>query len=118
MERAYGGYEGMTEQQVAQVLPNWCLWRDGVIPGGDGHPGETLADVASRVDGVLDRVRPLLLGGDVALVAHGHLQRVLTARWLGLEPSAGRLFRHPRPGTLSALGTEHDQLVVSCWNVA
>jgi probable phosphoglycerate mutase len=66
---------------------------------------------------VLDRVRPLLTGGDVALVAHGHLQRVLTARWLGLDPSAGQLFGHPRPGTLSILGIEHEQQVISAWNV-
>jgi probable phosphoglycerate mutase len=66
---------------------------------------------------LLDRIRPLLNDGDVALVAHGHLQRVLTARWLGLDPSAGRLFRHPHPGTLSALGAEHEQPVISAWNV-
>jgi broad specificity phosphatase PhoE len=102
----YGGYEGMTEEQIRKVRPGWYLWRDGVIPGGASHPGETLQQVAARTDAVLDRVRPLLNDGDVALVAHGHLQRVLTVRWLGLDPSAGRLLRHPHPGTLSALGTE------------
>jgi broad specificity phosphatase PhoE len=66
---------------------------------------------------VLDRVRPLLGGGDVALIAHGHLQRVLTARWLGLDPSAGQLLGHPHPGTLSILGIEHEQPVISAWNV-
>jgi len=66
---------------------------------------------------VLDRVRPLLGDGDVVLVGHGHLQRVLTARWLGREPSAGRLLRHPPPGTLSALGYEHEQAVISTWNL-
>ena len=54
--------------------------------------------------------------GDVALVAHGHLLRVLTARWLRLEPEAGRLFRLDT-GTLSTLGTEHDEPVISSWNV-
>jgi probable phosphoglycerate mutase len=72
--------------------------------------------VAARTDAVLDRARPLLNDGDVALVAHGHLQRVLT-RWLGLDPSAGRLLRHPDPGTLRALGTEHEQPVICAWNV-
>jgi broad specificity phosphatase PhoE len=58
-----------------------------------------------------------LADGDVALIGHGHLQRVLTARWLGLDPAAARLFRHPHPGTLSVLGTEHEQPVVCAWNV-
>jgi broad specificity phosphatase PhoE len=117
MEWDYGDYEGMTAAQIRETRPGWCLWRDGVIPGGAGHPGETLQQVAARTDAVLGRVRPLLNDGDVALVAHGHLQRALTARWLGLDPSAGRLFRHPDPGTLSALGTEHEQTVISAWNV-
>lgn len=117
MEWDYGGYEGMTAAQIRETRPGWSLWRDGVIPGDAGHPGEQLQQVAARTDAVLDRVRPLLNDGDVALVAHGHLLRVLTARWLGLDPSAGRLFRHPDPGTLSALGTEHEQTVISAWNV-
>ncbi len=58
----------------------------------------------------------LLNDGDVALAAHGHLQRVLTARWLGLDPSAGRLPRHPDPGTLGAPGAQHEQPVISAWN--
>jgi probable phosphoglycerate mutase len=119
LEWDYGGYEGMTASQIQELRPGWDLWRDGVIPGDTSHPGETLQQVAARTDALLDRVRPLLYDGDgdVALVAHGHLQRVLTSRWLGLDPSAGRLFRHPHPGTLSALGIEHEHTVVSTWNV-
>lgn len=118
MEWDYGGYEGMTTAQIQQIRPDWNLWRDGVIPGDAGHPGEHLQQVSARADAVLDRVRPLLSDGDVALVAHGHLQKVLTARWLRLDPSAGRLFGHPHPGTLSILGTEHEQPVISAWNIA
>ncbi|HEY6788361.1 MAG TPA: histidine phosphatase family protein [Trebonia sp.] len=117
LEWDYGGYEGMTEEQIRGARPGWDLWRDGIIPGGDGHPGETLQQVAARADAVLDRVRPLLDHGDVALVGHGHLQRVLTARWLGLAPSAARLLRHPQTGTLSALGYEYEQTVIAAWNV-
>jgi broad specificity phosphatase PhoE len=117
LEWDYGGYEGMSAAQIRETRPGWNLSRDGVIPGDAGHPGETLQQVAARTDTVLDRVRPLLSDGDVALVGHGHLQRVLTARWLGLDPSAGRLLRHPHPGTLSALGTEHEQAVISTWNL-
>jgi broad specificity phosphatase PhoE len=116
LEWDYGGYEGMTEAQIREIRPGWDLWRDGVIPGDADHPGERIHQVAARLDAVLDRVRPLLADGDVALIAHGHLQRVLTARWLGLSPSAGRLFGHPHPGTLSFLGTEHEQPVISAWN--
>src|SRR6476659_5301798 len=78
----YGGYEGLTTPQIQETRPGWYLWRDGVIPGDAAHPGETAGQVAARADAVLARARPLLDGGDVALVAHGHLLRILTARWL------------------------------------
>ncbi|MGB6457104.1 MAG: histidine phosphatase family protein, partial [Streptosporangiaceae bacterium] len=112
----YGGYEGRTTAQIRADRPGWNLWRDGVVPGDAGHPGETIEQVAQRADAVLGQVRPLLPGGDVALVAHGHLLRVLTARWLGLAPDAGRLFRLCT-GTLSLLGTEHADPVISSWNL-
>jgi broad specificity phosphatase PhoE len=112
----YGGYEGQTTAQIRQEHPGWYLWRDGIIPGDAEHPGETVADVGHRADRVLARVRPLLPGGDVVLVAHGHVLRVLTARWLGLVPADGRLFLLDT-GTISALGTEHGEPVISSWNV-
>jgi probable phosphoglycerate mutase len=116
LEWDYGAYEGLTTAQIRETRPGWYLWRDGVITGDADHPGERIEQVAARTDAVLDRVRPLLDEGDVALVAHGHLLRVLTARWLGLEPSAGRLFRLDT-GTLSVLGREHEQTVISAWNL-
>jgi broad specificity phosphatase PhoE len=112
----YGGYEGMTTEQIRQQRPGWYLWRDGVIPGDGDHPGETIDRVAARADAVLARVRPLLADGDVALVAHGHLLRILTARWLDLEPDCGRLFKLDT-GTVSTLGTEHGEPVIATWNV-
>jgi broad specificity phosphatase PhoE len=112
----YGGYEGQTTEQIRRQRPEWYLWRDGVPPGEAGHPGETIQQVAARADAVIGRVRPLTAGGDVVLVAHGHLLRVLTARWLGLEPAAGRYFRLDT-ATLSTLGTEHDHQVITSWNV-
>ena len=72
--------------------------------------------MGARADRVLARVRPLLAEGDVALVAHAHLLRVLTARWLELDPTCGRLFRLGT-GTLSVLGTEHDSPVILSWNL-
>ncbi len=112
----YGGYEGLTTAQIRAERPGWYLWRDGVIPGDAAHPGETEAQVGLRADAVLARVEPLLDEGDVALVAHGHVLRVLTARWLGLEPRDGRLFRLDT-GTFSTLGTEHGHPVIMTWNV-
>jgi probable phosphoglycerate mutase len=114
----YGGYEGRTTAEIRQERPGWYLWRDGVIPGDAEHPGESIEQAGARADAVLARVRPLLAedGGDVVLVAHGHILRVLTARWLGLEPAAGRFFRLDT-GTISTLGTEHDQPVITSWNV-
>jgi probable phosphoglycerate mutase len=86
-----------------------------VIPGDAEHPGESVEEVGARVDAVLDRVRPMQDDGDVAVVAHGHVLRVLTARWLGLEPAAGRLLRLDT-GTVSLLGTEQSRPVISAWN--
>jgi broad specificity phosphatase PhoE len=112
----YGGYEGITTEQIREQRPGWYLWRDGVIAGDAGHPGETVEQVGERADAVLSRVLPLLADGDVILVSHGHLLRVLAARWLRLEPAAGRLFRLDT-GTLCTLGTEHGERVICSWNV-
>ncbi len=113
----YGGYEGITTAQIQRERPGWSLWRDGVIPGDAAHPGESVESVGERVDRVLKRAEPLLADGDVVLVAHGHVLRVLTARWLALPPAGGRLFRLDT-GTVSTLGTEHGQPVILTWNVA
>jgi broad specificity phosphatase PhoE len=112
----YGGYEGLTTAQIQEQYPGWNLWRDGIIPGDAAHPGETVAEVGQRVDRVLARAEPLLADGDVVLVAHGHVLRVLTARYLLLEPSFGRRLRLDT-GTISTLSTEHDDPVISSWNV-
>ncbi|MGW1117845.1 histidine phosphatase family protein [Streptomyces tanashiensis] len=117
LEWDYGGYEGLTAEQIRASRPGWDLWRDGVVPGDADHPGEELAQVAARTDAVLDRIRPLLSDGDVAVVAHGHLARVLTVRWLGLDASASRLLGHPHPGTLGFLAVEDGQPFLSAWNV-
>lgn len=107
----YGRYEGLSAEQIQDRRPGWELWRDGV------EGGEDLGHVAVRVDAFLARVAPLLPTGDVAVVAHGHLTRILTARWLGLPPSAARHFGHPHPGTVNTLGHEHGVPVVLGWNV-
>jgi broad specificity phosphatase PhoE len=112
----YGGYEGITTPQIQVDRPGWYIWRDGVVPGDAEHPGETVTEVGARVDRVLKRAYALLPEGDVALVAHGHVLRVLTARWLGLSPVEGRLFRLDT-GTVSTLGAEHDMPVILTWNV-
>jgi probable phosphoglycerate mutase len=101
----YGEYEGITTAQIRESRPDWYLWRDG-CPGG-----EQAADVGRRVD----RVIASLGEGDVALFAHGHVLRVLAARWIGLEPEAGALLALGT-GTLSVLGYERETRVVTRWN--
>jgi probable phosphoglycerate mutase len=112
----YGGYEGLTTLQIQAERPGWYLWHDGIIPGDAAHPGETIGQVGARVDRVLARAEPLVADGDVVLVAHGHVLRVLTARYLGLMPEDGRLFRLDT-GTLCSLGTERGEKVMLTWNV-
>jgi len=112
----YGAYEGLTTSQIQIERPGWYLWQQGVIPG-PSYPGETVGQVGARADRVLAQVAALLPDGDVALVAHGHVLRVLVARYLGLRPADGRLFRLDT-GTISTLGAEHGEPVVVTWNVS
>jgi broad specificity phosphatase PhoE len=107
VEWDYGAYEGLTSAQIQAEHPGWTLWTEGVIDG------EGAADVGRRVDRVIERVR--LVDGDTLCVAHGHVLRVLTARWLGLPPAGGRLFALGT-GTVSILGWERETPVVTLWN--
>ncbi|MYV41495.1 histidine phosphatase family protein [Streptomyces sp. SID1328] len=113
----YGGYEGITTVDIHRTRPDWDLWTDGAVPGPEGHPGESPEQIGARVDRVLARVEKALDAdnGDVLLVAHGHVLRVLTARRLGLPPSEGRLFQLAT-GTVSRLSTEHGRPVIAEWN--
>lgn len=104
----YGDYEGLRTADIRATRPGWSLWADGV-PGG-----ETAADVAARVDRVVARARGA--GGSVALFAHAHVLRVLTARWLGLAPELGRFFAMA-PAAVSVLGYERETSVVLRWNI-
>jgi broad specificity phosphatase PhoE len=114
VEVDYGRWEGRTTPEIRAELGHpWSLWRDGTEPGDT--PGESLAEVGERVDRVIERARPLLADGDVALVAHGHVLRILTARWLGLEPDAGALFPLAT-GRYGVLGHEHDWPALTGWN--
>jgi broad specificity phosphatase PhoE len=104
----YGDYEGRTTTEIHARDPRWFLWTDGV------PNGETISQVAARADAVIARATAEV-SGNVALFAHGHLLRILTARWLGLDPSAGRLFALAA-GSVSTLGYERDTRVISGWN--
>jgi broad specificity phosphatase PhoE len=103
----YGEYEGRRTVDIRQERPGWFLWDDGV-PGG-----ETLNEVGGRVDRVIDEIRGV--DGDVAVFAHGHVLRVLAARWLGLPPREGCLFALDT-GTVSVLGYERETSVLRLWN--
>jgi probable phosphoglycerate mutase len=116
LEWDYGAWEGRTTEEIRGQLGQsaWTIW-SAAIPAG-ATPGEQPVDVALRVQRVIDRCLPTIeSGGDVALVAHGHVLRILTATWLGLEPAAGRLFALD-PAHVSALGFEREQRVIRQWN--
>ncbi|MGI8574359.1 MAG: histidine phosphatase family protein [Egibacteraceae bacterium] len=108
VELDYGEYEGLTTVQIRGRRPAWDLWFDGC------PDGETVAEVGDRVDGVLQH---LIESGAklVMLVGHSHTFRVLAARYLGLEPEIGRLFKLDT-ATLSELGEYHSRPVVVRWN--
>jgi broad specificity phosphatase PhoE len=108
MEWDYGAYEGRTTAEIREERPRWTLWDDGV------PAGETASEVGARADRVIGELRSA--AGDCAVFAHGHLLRVLAARWLGLEPRDGRLFALD-PATTSVLGYERETPVIRTWNL-
>lgn len=103
----YGSYEGRTTADIQKEAPNWTIWT-GNPPGG-----ETIAQVSARADRVI--ARAVSVGGDVALFGHGHMLRVLAARWLGIEPQGGRFFVLST-GSVSVLGHERETAVIRVWN--
>ena len=106
VEWDYGAYEGRTTAEIRAERPYWSLWTDGC------PDGETPADVGRRADRVLTLVRDA--AGDAALFAHGHVLRVLTARWLELDPSEGRRFLLATAG-VGVLGHERETGVIVRW---
>ncbi len=107
VEWNYGEYEGLTTNEIRETRPDWFLWRDG-CPGG-----EMPADVGARADRVLARLRSA--EGDAIAFAHGHILRVLGARWIDLPPAGGAHFKLGA-GAFSVLGYERDVEAFSGWN--
>jgi broad specificity phosphatase PhoE len=109
LEWNYGEYEGRRTEEIHAERPDWELFRDG-CPNG-----ESPQQVGARADRVVKRTREIQ--GNVLIFSSGHILRVLTARWLGLEPYAGKFFLLST-ASLSALGYEHNfsQPVIQLWN--
>jgi broad specificity phosphatase PhoE len=106
----YGDYEGRTSTEIRQEVPGWTLWKDGV-PGG-----ETAAEVARRADRVLARAVDALERGPVVLVAHGHISRVIAARWIGLGAQAGGRLALSTAAP-SVLGVQQGTPAIDRWNM-
>ena len=107
MEWNYGEYEGLTPKQIYETAPGWLIFRDG-CPGG-----ESPEQVGARVDRIIARARSV--EGDAALFAHGHVLRVLAARWTGMPAGAGQHFLLDT-GTPCVLGYYRDVPAVKVWN--
>jgi probable phosphoglycerate mutase len=105
----YGDYEGMTTVEIHDWRPDWSLWRDGC------PHGETAGDVGARADRIIAEVRKV--DGDAIAFGHGHMLRVLGARWLGLAPENGGLLALGT-AALCVLGYEHALPVIVHWNLA
>jgi broad specificity phosphatase PhoE len=108
LEWDYGAVEGRTSAEVQRERPGWTIWT------GDVPLGETIDEVAERAGRVIDQA--VAAGGDVLLFAHGHVLRILTARWLGLEPRDGRLFALAT-ASIGVLGEEGGTRVIRSWNL-
>ncbi len=103
----YGDYEGLTTIQIHEARPDWSLWRDG-CPGG-----ESPADVGARADRVIAELHAS--DSPVAVFSHGHMLRVLGARWIALEPAQGARLGLST-GAICVLGYEHSTQILSRWN--
>jgi broad specificity phosphatase PhoE len=103
----YGDYEGRTTAAIREEVPGWTVWTHGV------PNGEAADDVGRRADEVIARIAAA--DGDAAVFGHGHMLRVLTARWCDLHPRWGRLFALDT-ATLSILGYERETRVIRLWN--
>jgi broad specificity phosphatase PhoE len=103
----YGNYEGLTTGQIRESAPGWMLFRDG-CPGG-----ESPEQVGARVDRVIARIRDAT--GNVALFAHGHVLRVIGARWIGLWAGAGQHLLLDT-GAVSVLGYHNETPAIRIWN--
>jgi len=103
----YGDYEGLTTSEIQKRVQGWSIWT-GAPPNG-----ESAGQVGARADRVISRA--MSAAGDVTLFGHGHLLRILAARWLGLEPSGGRLLALST-ASLSVLGYERETRVIRLWN--
>jgi broad specificity phosphatase PhoE len=110
VEWDYGKYEGLTSAQILRERPDWQLFRDGT-PGG-----ESPQQIGARADRVVKQLRAV--SGDILLFSSGHFIRVLTARWLALDPAIGGRYFLLNPASLSALSYEHNlsRPVISLWN--
>ena len=107
VEWEYGDYEGITTAEIRETVPGWTVWTHST-PGG-----ESPEQVGARVDRVIDELAGA--EGDVAVFAHGHVLRVLGARWIGLEAQNGAKLALST-ATLSILGWEREQRVIRLWN--
>jgi broad specificity phosphatase PhoE len=106
-EVGYGEYEGRTTKDIRVERPGWDLWRDGALGG------EPLEEAGARADRVIERA--LAVDGDVAVFAHGHILRVLGARWIGLEATGGGKLALDT-AALCQLGFERERRVIRRWN--
>jgi broad specificity phosphatase PhoE len=109
VEWDYGAYDSRTAADIRRERPGWTPWEGG-FPGG-----ETLEDLTARADRVLARIRAV--DGDVALFAHGHILRVVTARWLEQPAVMGARY-YLATATLSVLGWERETSAIDRWNDA
>jgi probable phosphoglycerate mutase len=107
----YGEFEGRTTPEIRTEIPDWSIWT------GPWRNGESVEDVGRRADRVIERCLDPAVDGDCLLFAHGHLLRVLAARWIRLPADAGRLFALGT-ATIGILGWERSTRVIETWNEA
>ncbi len=107
----YGAFEGRTTPEIQDDIPGWTIWT------GPWRGGETPDEVAARVDRVIARCLDPAVDGDGLLFAHGHVLRVLAARWLGLSATQGGSFALGT-ATIGILGWERGNRVIETWNEA
>ncbi len=103
----YGKDEGLTTIQIREERPGWTVWRHGP------RDGETAQEIGQRADRVIALAKEA--PGPVLAFGHGHMCRVIGARWIGLDAAEGIRLKLST-AAVCVLGHDRETPAIVRWN--
>jgi len=115
-EMKFGDWEGLTLTDIRTRFPEELQKReDDLVNYRAPGNGESIADLAARVEAVFDRIRAEQQGNDIVIAAHGAVNRVILCKALGLD--LARMFNiHQAYGCLNIIDYFPDATLVRLIN--